>query len=231
MWVCEVAVSTCCEDWLGQLDLLLFPSPTAGAGAALDLPLASSSSMTPPHLPFATLPFVFPNPATHFGPQFNANRSTLLTLPPAFAHARVFALVTGHGSDPPPPVGQGCEYAPTEHVFYLGAPGGSAPLLALNTSLAAPQQYLLAGSIFGCSDKVPLGVLGNQHGDWRDGRNGWCPGQGVAPVLSADIASALAGLPVVQVTYQAFSFYTDLTNRSLQGCGGDIQWSAALLLY
>ena len=231
VWTCEIAVSTCCEDWLGQLDLLLFP-PAARAGAAaaaLGSPQASPSPL-PSSLPFATLPFLFPNPATHFGPQFNLNRSTLLALPPAFSHARVFALITGHGSDPPPPVGLGCEYAPTEHVFLLGAPGG-APLVALNTSLVAPNQYLLAGSIFGCSDKVPLGVLGNQHGDWRDGRNGWCPGQGVAPVLSADIASALAGLPVVQVTYQAYSFYTDLTNKSLEGCGGDIQWSAALLLY
>ena len=128
-------------------------------------------------------------------------------------------------------MGQGCEYAPTEHVFFIGAPGASALVVALNTSRVAPEQYLLAGSMLGCSDKVGVGVLGNQHGDWRDGRNGWCPGQGVSPVLSEDIASALAGVPVVLVTYQAFSFYTDLTNKSQEGCGGDIQWSAALLLY
>ena len=219
-WTCEITASTCCEEWYGQLDLLVFAPPAPPP--ALPAP--------PPAIPFAVLPLLFPNAATHFDAGFNVNKTLVLDLPPAFAAWRLVALVTGHGSDPPPPAALGCEYAPTEHVFYVGAPG-QTPAAVLNSSQLAPAQYLQAGSMLGCADKVPSGVIGNQHGDWRDGRNGWCPGQGVAPLLFEGARSALAGLRQVQVTYTAWSFWTDLSHRNASGCGGDIQWSAALLFY
>jgi hypothetical protein len=216
-WTCEVSTSTCCEEWYGQLDLLVFPPPAPPAPP-------------PPAIPFAVLPLLFPNPATHFDANFNVNRTLVLDLPPAFTSWKLFALISGHGSDPPPPAALGCEYAPTEHVFYLGAPG-RAPAAALNSSQLAPAQYLQAGAMLGCASKVPGGVIANQHGDWRDGRNGWCPGQGVAPLLFEGARGALAGLRQVEVTYKAWSFWVDLSHRSSAGCGGDIQWSAALLFY
>ncbi len=221
VWTCEITTSSCCEEWYGQLDLLVF-TPPAG-----DTP-----SLTP-SIPFATLPLLFPNAATHFDKTFNANRTLVLTLPPAFSSMALFAVITGHGSDPPPPAALGCEYAPTEHTFSLGPPG-QPPTVLLNSSTLAPAQYLEAGSMLGCVEKVPLGVIANQHGDWRDGRNGWCPGQGVVPLLFQGVQGAtLGGLAgeEVQVTYTAYSFYDDLSHKSEDGCGGDIQWSAALLFY
>ena len=146
-WTCEISSSSCCEPWLGTLDLLVFGG--AGGGAA----------------PFAAVPLsLFPSIDSHFGPGFNSpNRSALLQAPSAgFSRATLFALITGHGSDPPPPASQGCEYAPTSHAFAISA-GGASPAMSFNSSDIAFDQYMLAGSIFGCADKVAThGVIGNQ---------------------------------------------------------------------
>jgi hypothetical protein len=212
-WTCEVSASTCCEQWLGALDLLL-PGDGAGAYAA----------------PFMAVPLNFANTASHFGPGFNANRTALLSAPASFARASLFAFITGHGSDPPPPAGQGCEYAPTSHAFALSSGGAAAPSLVVNSSDIAFEQYMLAGSMFGCSDKVAIGVIGNQHGDYRDGRNGWCPGNGVRP-LAWDVTSAVGAGGVLNVSYAALSYYVDGSHPSADGCGGDIVLSSAVLFY
>ena len=196
---------------------------------ALSVPVASLPSPAGPEAPFAVVPLVFANMATHFGPGYNANRSLFLTTPSAFSRAALFALITGHGSDPPPPASQGCEYAPTSHAFAISA--GGAPSTSFNSSDIAYAQYMLAGSIFGCADKVVLGVIANQHGDYRDGRNGWCPGGGVTPLLWDVTAAAGAGGGVLEVTYSALSYYVDGSHPSADGCGGDIVLSAAVIFY
>jgi hypothetical protein len=90
---------------------------------------------------------------------------------------------------------------------------------------------MLAGSMLGCSDKVAIGVIGNQHGDYRDGRNGWCPGFGVRP-LAFDITAAAGGAgALLNITYSALSYYVDGSHPSPDGCGGDIVLSAAVVFF
>jgi len=224
-WTCEIATSSCCEPWQGALDLLLFDDGRDAAGAG------GSAAAT---APIATIPIVFPNMATHFGPLYNDNRTTLIVAPSEpFSSVTLFALISGHGSDPPPPASQGCEYAPTSHAFAVG-PAGQAPALTVNSSQVAYNQYMLAGSIFGCADKVggSFGVIGNQHGDWRDGRNGWCPGEAVWP-LEFDVSAAFVGGSGAsfEVAYSALSYYVDGSHPSPDGCGGDIVFGAAFVFF
>jgi len=166
----------------------------------------------------------------------------------------LIALITGHGSAPPPPVSQGCEYAPTSHAFSLepaataltlpfpvsssqrnamSVPASSSSrAVTVNSSAVAFAQYMLAGAETACADKTAAGgVIANQHGDYRDGRNGWCPGQGVRP-LQWDVSAAF-GAPAgaVNVSYSALSYYVGGTHPSPDGCGGDIVLSAALVFY
>ncbi len=87
--------------------------------------------------------------------------------------------------------------------------------------------------MFGCSDKTAIGVIANQHGDYRDGRNGWCPGQAVKPLLW-DVTSAFGAANIDEpriVNYSALSYYVGGTNASADGCGGPVVLSAALLFY
>ena len=152
------APSSCCRACAAR------PRITARATGAVNRTGAGAA-------PFVAIPVVFPNTGTHFGPGYNANR-TMLFLPPAAAFGRVvfFSLISGHGafveaqcwsgwptfgagSDPPPPVGLGCEYAPTSHAFSIGPVDSPARVVA-NSSDVAAAQYMLAGSQLGCVDKV-----------------------------------------------------------------------------
>jgi len=223
LWTCEISVSSCCEPWFGELNLLLGEGP-AGGGAAAG----------------STVPITFPNMASHFGPEYNLNRSTLILPPVNFQWTRVslVAFITGHGSDPPPPVGQGCEYAPTSHAFALGTGSDPTPLLRVNSSESAYAQYMLAGFEEACAEQVGaldapylFGVVGNQHGDYRDGRNGWCPGQGVRPLLWDVSAAVDKNGGALRINYSALSYYVGGSHPSSDGCGGDIIFSAALVFY
>jgi hypothetical protein len=131
---------------------------------------------------------------------------------------------------------QGCEYAPTSHAFTISL--ASSPSVALTTSNStaiAFNQYMLAGSMLGCSDKTDIGVIACQHGDYRDGRDGWCPGQAVTP-LAWNVTPAFVGSsgPVSEtriVEYSALSYFVGGANASADGCGGYIVFSAAILFY
>ena len=108
-------------------------------------------------------------------------------------------------------------------------------LAVANSSSIAYDQYMLAGSQFGCSSKTVLGVIANQHGDYRDGRDGWCPGQAVQP-LAWDVSSAFNGSSVDAaaarlVNYSALSYYVGGSHPSADGCGGVIVMSAVLVFY
>ena len=207
-----------------------FPALDDAGGAVSPLAPATAAGAIPGDSIFAALPLVFPSMRTHFDGSYNANRTLNLTLPPSppITRAVLWALITGHGSDPPPPAGQGCEYAPTSHAFALGPPG-RPPVLSANSTVAGGERYMGAGSELGCADSVRSGgVISNQHGDWRDGRNGWCPGQAVQPLLW-DVTDAVVGT-VVSVTYSALSYYVGGSHPSADGCGGEIYMSATLLL-
>jgi hypothetical protein len=222
-WVCALTVTSCCEEWRG--------------GLALHLTAAPPLPPVPPlrRAPFAAVPLLFPNAGTHFGPGYNANRSVLVPVPAGTFGVALWVLVTGHGSDPPPPVAAGCEYAPTTHAFTFtngAGPTDAPPLLVANTTAVDGGALTRAGSPRGCADaaRSRAGVLPNSHGDWVDGRNGWCPGAAVTPLVW-DITPALrrATVDVLNVTYSALSYWVDGTHASPEGCGGDIFMTAVLL--
>jgi 6-phosphogluconolactonase (cycloisomerase 2 family) len=209
-WTCSISVVSCCEQWRGSLDLLL----------------PSSSTLPPP--PFVVIPIVFPNQETHFGPTFNVNKTVLIETPSLFSKVTLTAIISGHGSDPPPPVSSGCEYAPTSHSFSIRVANSTNPILIVNSSDIAYSQFMLAGSMLGCANKVSLGVIANSHGDYRDGRDGWCPGQVVSPLIFDVTDAFTTGAGVFQISYNAISYWVDGTHPSENGCGGDIYYSGVL---
>ena len=228
-WTCEVGMSSCCEPWLGTLTLRLFDP----------LSLASKGVAAPSEegVPFAVIPLAFANSDTHFGPDYNTNRVMLFTPPVRFSRALLRVIISGHGAAAPPPLGQGCEFAPTSHAFALG-PASTAPAgrMSANTSEVAFDQFMRASTELGCAVQVSGtggggGSMAGQHGAWIGGRNGWCPGMVVRPV-SWDVTAALAGgIGPCFVQHTALSYWTDLSHASAEGCGGDIQFSGELIFY
>jgi len=78
---------------------------------------------------------------------------------------------------------------------YSSALSAGATLVDFNTSSSEDyfNRFMLAGSPLGCTLQVPLGSLPNEHGTWYYGRNGWCDGQDVKPLVW-DITDALLSL-------------------------------------
>ena len=66
------------------------------------------------------------------------------------------------------------------------------PCAPVRTSTLGPSQpgstpsllehliLIVAGTEWGCADRVLEGVTPNEHGTWHFGRMGWCDGQGVS---------------------------------------------------
>jgi hypothetical protein len=87
--------------------------------------------------------------------------------PPADAtRVELVTIVTGHGSD-----SESCgEFCNLEQTWSLN---GAVPLT---------QDAPMAGDATGCIEQIGTnGQVPNQAGTWGYGRNGWCPGMGVAP--------------------------------------------------
>ena len=96
------------------------------------------------------------------------------TVPPHTTAVRVLAVITGHGSD-----NNGCgEFCVTSHHFVVN---GKYQHVTTFSNAATP---------LGCAERVPQGVVPNEHGTWLYGRDGWCDGQQVDPWLF-DITSDL----------------------------------------
>ena len=213
-WVCEIAMASCCEPWLGTLTLRLFDPLSLGSKAEGGAP-------------FAVIALDFANNGVVFGPGYNDNRVMLFTPPPHFSKALLRVIISGHGADEPPPKGQGCEFAPTSHSFSISG------RVVANTSEAAFDQFMRASTELGCAVQVAKnGAMAGQHGAYLGGRNGWCPGMMVYPVVWDVTASFSAGAsePCL-VQHTALSYYTDLSHPSADGCGGDIQFSGELIFF
>lgn len=63
-----------------------------------------------------------------------------------------------------------------------------------------------------------------------DGRDGWCPGEVVEPLIF-DVSRAVSQTGVHSVTYNALSYFVGGGHPSADGCGGDIFYSGVLLFY
>jgi len=59
-----------------------------------------------------------------------------------------------------------------------------------------------AGTLLGCAEKVPQGVVPNQGGTWIYGRGGWCPGQDVEPWV-VDVTDQVRAGERNRLTYRA----------------------------
>ncbi|CAK8689568.1 unnamed protein product [Clavelina lepadiformis] len=108
-------------------------------------------------------------------------------VPEGVTSVKVYAVITGHGSDD-----FGCgEFCPTSHHFLV------------NGKHNFTKTFLNAGTPEGCADRVPEGVVPNEHGTWLYGRDGWCDGLQVDP-WTFDISQFLTG---GENTITYFGFY------------------------
>jgi len=170
--------------------------------------------------PNSVLPLVYPNPTINFnGPSYNENRTISFQVPVwASKRVAVAAIITGHS---------GCEFEPTSHHFVVNGRD-------FNTS--APEfrdRYMEAGSPLGCAEKTNRGAVPNEHGTWYYGRNGWCDGEDVKPMLF-DITTTLGSDPekgTHDLRYYAFSYGPNGVEPNQNGCAGNIQMSSYLLFW
>jgi len=217
-----------------------FTASVGGEQWVISLTLhAISSDAKDSLVPVSVTPIVYPNMQTTFNSTYNEGRTFDFTAPVEYERAIIRALITGHGSDPPPPVSQGCEYAPTSHHWTITSASTTcerAPQFSFNSSDIAYAQYMLAGSAMSCADQVINGEIPNGHGDWYNGRNGWCPGQVVHPVVF-DVSDAFrniteyCGSSQLKITYNAIAYYVGGSSAYDGGCGGTILMSSFLSYY
>lgn len=95
-------------------------------------------------------------------------------------------------------------------------------------------RFMQAGTPYGCANKTSRGAVPNEHGTWYFGRNGWCDGLDVKPLMW-DITKAIdlkAG-GANEMTYFGWSYGDgdDPTKHSEDGCGGTINMISYLLFY
>ena len=104
----------------------------------------------------------------NFDKDYNkAYKTKEFTVPANAKKVKLFAVITGHGSD-----NNNCaEFCVTSHNFVI------------NAKFTNTRVFSNAGTPNGCADKVRKGVEPNEHGTWLYGRDGWCDGQEVDPWL------------------------------------------------
>ena len=157
------------QPWVATLQLRFQKSSFS------QLPSASDS-FSPPLLVSSTPLQVLPLfQGGVFNQTYNSKYYPISFEIPAYTTSvSVFAVITGHGSD-----NNGCgEFCVTSHHFVVN---GKHQHVKTFSNAATP---------LGCADRVPQGVVPNEHGTWLYGRDGWCDGQQVEPWVF-DITSDL----------------------------------------
>lgn len=111
-----------------------------------------------------------------FNKDYNSKYSPVrFILPSESEKVKLVATITGHGSD-----NNNCaEFCVTSHHFVV------------NNKQNFSRVFKNAGTAMGCADRVPEGVVPNEHGTWLYGRDGWCDGQEVIPWV-VDITGAVS---------------------------------------
>ncbi len=120
---------------------------------------------------------------------YNARwRPVEFEVPEGVRRVEIVALITGHGfgSD----LANCAEFCNHTHHFRV------------NDGPEHVKAHPMAGTLFGCQDQVPDGVVPNQYGTWSLGRGGWCPGYDVKPWV-ADVTDDLVPGATQTVTYRA----------------------------
>ncbi len=122
-------------------------------------------------------------------------------VPEATTRVEIVALITGHG--------WGYDKANCaefcNHTHHFQVNGGPTHV----------KDHPMAGTLFGCQDLVPDGVVPNQYGTWSLGRGGWCPGFDVKPWV-ADVTGDIVPGATQTVTYRALFLGHDYNPEPLQ---------------
>jgi len=128
-----------------------------------------------------------------FDKNYNSKYSPVHFIPPRDTEkVKLVATITGHGSD-----NNNCaEFCVTSHHFVV------------NNKQNFSRVFKNAGTAMGCADRVPEGVVPNEHGTWLYGRDGWCDGQEVIPWV-VDITGALSKAPNNTIDYFGWFNNTD----------------------
>ena len=110
-----------------------------------------------------------------FDKNYNKKYKPILFSPtPDTERVKLVATITGHGSD-----NNNCaEFCVTSHHFVV------------NNNHNYTRVFKNAGKAMGCAERVPEGVVPNEHGTWLYGRDGWCDGQELVPWV-VDITQAV----------------------------------------
>merc|ERR1711871_1075397 len=194
------------------------------------------------------IPLTFPNTQTNFdSPAYNNNRTVTVSVPSAATRVAIEAVITGHGN---------CEFLPPSHHYEIRSSGchnDSAKQEkkevrshlhgTYSSSDIAFDRYMQAGTPLGCAYLVSKGSVPNEHGTWMYGRNGWCDGQDVKPLVwdvtesfmaaralqDDDCNSASVAETSITVTYHALSYDVGGSNPTNAGCGGYILLSNNLV--
>lgn len=151
---CEFTMQTGGETWIADELSLRF------SGFAEEGVLPGTTDTPPPALPASLYNCVWDNPSTSFkSSDYNQNRTLMVPIPPGTTRLQIVAIISGHG---------GCEFIPTSHHFLVNGED-------YNTTAAAPDVFMNAGSDYGCTDFVSRGASPNEHGTW------YVVGSGAAP--------------------------------------------------
>eukprot|EP01043_Picozoa_sp_COSAG02_P038057 COSAG02_NODE_2905_length_7774_cov_8.299935_3_plen_142_part_00 len=93
---------------------------------------------------------------------------------------------------------------------------------------------LQAGTPYGCANKTIRGAVPNEHGTWYLGRNGWCDGLDVKPLVW-DVTEGVDLEPGGTNTLQYFGWSygdtDDPSRHSEDGCGGTMNMISFLLFF
>jgi hypothetical protein len=89
---------------------------------------------------------------------------------------------------------------------YMGHHGKCHSLFPAQIVLIRIMSF--TGTPLGCADQVPRGVEPNEHGTWLYGRDGWCDGREVDPIVFDWTHVATPGSEI-KITYRGTFNGTD----------------------
>ena len=147
---------------------------------------------------------------------YNANHTNRsVAIPVGTASVAAVAIITGHGSD-----AYGCcEFLPTRHRFGVAG-------------LSSTWSFVDPTDKWGCTKRVSEGVEPNGYGAWWFGRDGWCNGNIVAPLVAPFAVGASSGAVNVTYSSEAMDMATGVwAQPQCSGSCGYIVMSSYLVTY
>ncbi len=145
-----------------------------------------------------------------FDSKYDTGRAPVsATIPATAKRVELWAVITGHGSDPATNCAEFCNH---HHEFTIGG-----AVYAHDFPMAATQ--------LGCVSDTANLMTPNQAGTWWYGRGGWCPGAPVIP-WSVDVTKDAAPGSTVSVSYRAL-----LKGATPPDGTGNIDMTSYLVIY